>query len=316
MQAFEPDHYSAFGSFHPVYIEVERYFFEYRDWHTQRVLHALSIHADPVGCSWIGIRGLASFTGLSETNVKRAILRLGELGWLRAHIYSQPTRRIRSIDWQLSPAVIWIAPDHIQMALEVWKAGILKLNEIINQQPENLVNQHQNQLNQPKPDNHHQNHHHHQNPEPSNPEVPREGRDQVDPEKDEPDQRDAQTPATAGRSDQRQQIRRSAPPPPDLERCRQPLADADSERIAGNVQAQLGTRIVQARQLVLWFGALKVNKALEWLAHEMSGGFRPRSRFGLVRSWLQDDVILEDESPAALERKSYIHGQYSEWIKS
>jgi len=241
MQAFDPETYSAFGSFHPPYIEVERYFFQYRAWHMQRVFHTLTIHANEIGCGFIGIYGIAKIAGLSETNVRRELLHMVELGWLRLHLVRSPSRRQRSIDWQLSPAVIYIAPDHIRDALAIWEAGISQFNEIINEQPENLVNQNPEPVKTTRIQNQNQNHHHHQNPDEESPQIASEGHDRVDPEIDPPAQREAPNPAANGRGSQRQQNRSSAPPPPDLALCRQPLGDPDAEVAAGDAQARRGS---------------------------------------------------------------------------
>ena len=316
MATFSPEGYTAFGSFHPPYIAVERFFFQHKDWHTQRVFHVLSIHADAIGCSFIGLRGIANLAGMSETNAWRAMLRLSDLGWLRAHAIDIPSRRQRQIDWQLSPAALYIAPDHIAEAMAVWERAQTLRNEIINQQPEILVNQNQNQQQQPSPENQNQNHHHHQNQSLQSSEPLLEGKDNVDPETDPPTQREAPSSSGESRHEPAVQNRGSAPPPPDLERCRLPLEDAEAEDCAGTVQLRLNTRLVQARQLVLWFGILKVTKAIEWLDREMADGFRPRSKFGLVRKWLEDDIIQPDDGASVAERKRYISGQYADHIQS
>lgn len=316
MQAFTPDNYKAFGSFRPIYIEVERWLFQQRDWPLDRVFRTLVDHTDPRGCTYISPWGMSQFSGLALTTVAYKLRQLGDLGWLRVHVTDNPARHQQQIDWQVSPALIWISPDHIAAATDIWaKARPVDTPEIWKggvwggkESQKETFNQTQNYT---------ENHHHHQNQSLQTAAPENEGKDQAEQEYDPPNQREAPTASGASRTEPAAQNGRSAaPPPPDLDSCRAPLADHEAEAMAVTVSAELSTRIVQARQLVLWFGILRVRNALTHLARDTANGWVPKSKFGLVRSWLLAGI--EDDSAAAdpLDGTGKPRGKYADFIRS
>ncbi len=126
---FDPDKYSSFGSFIPIYRDVKLAVFERLDNKDARVtlavLDAISHHCDgwgmcfPLKISTIRkvahIRWHSAVTGLSHM--------VDTLGWLKEFRTPLPRGRV-DVQWQLSPFVIHVKPERIREALEMWQKAL------------------------------------------------------------------------------------------------------------------------------------------------------------------------------------------------
>jgi hypothetical protein len=278
------DGYKSFGSFAPLYVDATRYLIQGIDPRQGRsalaVLQELANHADPVGTSYCGIRRLAEMTRYSPPTVERALNLLSELDYVHQIQITDHYGRSKW-HWIISPKVLWISPDYIDLAIDLWeKSSICK--EIFTkhtQPPLTSFNQQQpavNHNNQP-------NHHHPTTsskdegftPEIDNPEIETEP------------QREAQTPKFAqppfvqnGYQPQSTHQARSAPTSAKRNQpikknsaaariaINEALTDGLSEAVAVRLSRWGGTTLAQARGYVMQYGRDRVAEMMESIKGE------------------------------------------------
>jgi hypothetical protein len=125
MQQSLASNYTSFGSFVPLYVEPLQKLLKSRDRVNLNVLLAVALHADGTGLCYPGVDRLADIAGYAPETVKKALVRLFEQGHLRGHHSETATGRL-SFDFQVSPYVMWIAPDRIERALTLWEAANIR----------------------------------------------------------------------------------------------------------------------------------------------------------------------------------------------
>lgn len=301
--------YRSFGKFSAVYDDpIERIYSCVpvdRARQTEKVLRAYVEHASEIGTCYPGVDRIMEKTHYSETTVKRALVVLGELDYMRVHHEYVRARRKDMYTFQISPYVMWIKPECIDEAVSLWNSTSLRCNVIINGQPAESESESEPSV-KTSNKNQHQNQHHHQNTHPEGetkilqfgqqrnaPESLREASDQHEvPETENQhevpeSQRNAPVPT----------VQKSVPPRPDLRKCKSPLPDTREEQLAQELQGDVNTRISQARQLVLWFGYASVRDGMNWLKEERKNNREIKSEFGLLQWWLKNGAILENEKP-------------------
>lgn len=310
--------YRSFGKFSAIYDDPIEHIYSCvpvdRARQTEKVLRAYVEHASEIGTCYPGVDRIMEKTHYSETTVKRALVVLGQLDYIRVHREYSRARRKNMDTYQISPYVMWIKPECIDEAVSLWNATSLCCNVIINGQP--TTEPESEPSVKTSNSNQHQNQHHHQNTHPEGetkilqfdqqrnaPEVP----DQHEVPKTEKQhevpesQREAPPP-----------VQKSVPPRPDLRKCKSPLPDTREEQLAQELQGDVNTRISQARQLVLWFGYASVRDGMNWLKEERKNNREIKSEFGLLQWWLKNGAILENEKPRKQQSKS---GQFSEFFE-
>lgn len=306
MVATTPE-YRAFGSFAPIYTSAIDKLYSAAPVDRARqahiVLHAIASHADPVGLCFPGLGHLAARTRYSVTTVRRALMLLDEMDYIRVHVEYVTTRRRELITYQLSPWVLWIVSEHIEHAISLWNAASKRFNEIIHVQPESEPESVPDTDLNAYPES---NHHHH----PGTGGEPRATRNTEKPKK----AARSAAPARSADSDQRSAPddsatrstqRRTPPPAPPLSACRAPLPNPDDERLAARLAAEIVTRDAQARQLVQQYGAVLVDQALAWLQVELKAG-NVQKPAGLLNWWLKESVLTG--KPPAPRRQSLAAG--------
>jgi len=108
-------------------------------------------------------------------------------------------------------------------------------------------------------------------------------------------------------------------PPPSPDQVANPLPDPDMEKVAQVIKA-LGTRMPQARSIVLRHGMDKVVPAVEHLQAEMSSG-KVNRPIGLLLHWLNNGLAVVGDHPIAKtdhdheqDGQRYITGKYKDLI--
>jgi hypothetical protein len=125
---------------------------------TEKVLRSYAEHASEVGTCYPSVRRIMERTHYSETTVKRALIVLGELDYIRLPREFSAARRRQYDTFQISPYVMWITADHIAEAEVLWRSTSLRCNVIIHEQPTpesrirtNTKNQNQEPASEPTP---------------------------------------------------------------------------------------------------------------------------------------------------------------------
>lgn len=126
--------YKSFGSYTPGYIEAKKKLMEERDRVTYFVLEGLMFHANEYGLCYPGVRKLADLCGYSETNVRRALKKLFEMGYVRGHYLPDELGK-KKFRYQISPWVIHIRPEYIQGVMDLWNRATVICYERNNAQP-------------------------------------------------------------------------------------------------------------------------------------------------------------------------------------
>lgn len=301
--------YRAFGKFSAVYDEPVEHIYSCvpvdRARQTEKVLRAYVEHASEIGTCYPGVDRIMEKTHYSETTVKRALVVLGELDYMRVHHEYVRARRKDMYTFQISPYVMWIKPECIDEAVSLWNSTSLRCNVIINGQPAESESESEPSV-KTSNNNQHQNQHHHQNmpPEGENKilhlnqrEAPETEKQREAPEQPQDQETEKQREAQESQRNAPVPTQKSVPPRPELRRCKNPLPDAREEQLAQELQGDVNTRISQARQLVLWFGYSSVRDGMNWLKEERKNNREIKSEFGLLQWWLKNGAILENETP-------------------
>jgi hypothetical protein len=309
--------YKAYGSFTGIYREARHALYDtlYADKARQAecVLNAMAEHCNPVGTCFVKVYRLMELTRYGEGTVRRSLLELSKLDYLREHSEYSVARQKELITWQISPRVVWISPGYIDMAEQLWTAAkvaaSLYRNEMFNGQPESeSLNQNQ----QPEPETRTSNRTTTTTYAETNKSVnprgnPRTARNNPEPARSaetqdevQPQQREAP-----------KQHQKSVPPPVPLSLCRDPL-DGYAETVAKRAADVLSTRIAQARQLVKQYDCQNVEAGLRWIAAETAAG-KVEKPFGLLKWWLMSNAITPEDVP--VEQQSTLSGQYSSYFE-
>jgi hypothetical protein len=274
------------------------------------ILIAYADHANEIGTCFPGMRVILDTSHYSQTTWERAMLVLSDLDYIRAHIEKSISRRREEVTYQISPYVLPIAPQWRDEAVSLWNSTSLRCNVIINEQ-RSTESESESSL---KP------------PESTIPrtttttrtETPKTSR--ISP-RNQPQggqiQRVAQESGKDTGPTKNQRVAQEPPdrakkryvPPVPIELCRRPL-DEDREKCAQALRRKVTTRISQARQLVAVHGIQNVDLALAWLDQERKNGREIINDFGLMKWWLDRQVIAEDERP---ERES-LFGEYADYF--
>lgn len=318
--------YRAYGSFAPLYTEaIDRLYQELypdRARQAENVLRRIAEHASPIGTCWPGIDRLMETCHYGFGTVKRSLIFLTDhVDYVRFHVEYSRTRRRKDITWQIDPRVLWIAPDYISEAESLWNTALKGCNVIFNGQPDSepesepdaltrtrtrlrtTTTTKTSQASKPKPE------------QRGAPKPAGKARSTLITHGDWPSEPESVTEGNQNppaRSAQTESPPNSAPPPPSLDLCRDPLPDADAESFAQQLAKDLSTRPIQARQLVMQFGVLNIHVALNWLKTERKEGRGIRSPFGLIKWWLTSNVL--DSQPLE-DAERYVTGDFSDFIK-
>lgn len=300
--------YKAYSSFAPVYTDAVDYLYEQfgvidgRKHET--ILRRVVEHADSFGCTFVGVGRLMAKSGYSEGTVKRSLNVLGDVDYIRVHVEYIKARRKPIITIQVNPRVMWIQATSISEAESVWNSGLKYRNEILNGHPElELESEPESRT---RPQNQTQN----QTPPP-----PREAKStntdvqsqRVAPKKQQREAQESEDetePAVMTSQRVAQSQRQNTPPgsaaPPPLvaiSRCRKALPDSDQEDYAHWLQATFGTRLQQARQVVLTYGIEAVKLVVRrYDIEKTSTNFH--SPFGMILYWLSRGEVLQADIEA------------------
>lgn len=101
------------------------------------VLAVLAIRANPLGFCWPGTGYIANLIGRMDSTVEKSLLRLEMMEFICICQTENLVRNRIDIDYQLSPAVFFIAPDKQELAFQLWRQNrnIKITNEIKESQP-------------------------------------------------------------------------------------------------------------------------------------------------------------------------------------
>jgi hypothetical protein len=276
------DGYKSFGSFAPLYVDATRYLIQGIDPRQGRsalaVLQELANHADPVGTCFCGIRRLAQMTRYSAPTVERALNLLSELGYVHEIQITDHYGRSKW-HWIISPQVLWISPDYIDMALDLWgKSSICKgIFTKHTQPPLTSFNQQQPAVNQ----NNQQNHHHLTTSSKDEGFAP-ETDYQLEPEPQREAQASDQSTQPAFLNNDYQSTPPAQSAPSSAKRnqpknknsaaarsaINDPLTDGMSEAVARRLSNWGGTTLAQARGYVMQYGRDRVSEMMESIKGE------------------------------------------------
>lgn len=330
--------YTSYGRYAPVYDHAIDRIYECvptdRARQTEKVLRSYAEHASNIGTCYPSVRRIMERTHYSETTVKRALVVLGELDYIRVHREYSAARRKTTDTYQISPFVLFIKPDHIEEAEMLWKSTSLRCNEIIHEQPipeSRINNQNQNQLQLTNAMNHH---HHQKNPGMEHDSPGENGADQnqrqpaQNPKTKAPgsnpnkqNQRNAPKAKTQAENDadQNQRVAQdqsptpgSAPPPSqkrDYTPFNDPLPDASHEGLAQYIKTMgTGTHIRVARAMIADHGYATVLAARDYVEREVYAG-RCFSPVGLLVAKLKSGAIQPGEK-IGFDLEAAMRGDY------
>jgi hypothetical protein len=322
-----PSDYKSYGSYTPIYREARRALYDhlYADQAHQVdiVLDAIAEHCSPVGSCFPGIKRLMEISRYGEGTVRRAVEELSRLDYIREHEEISAARQTRLVTWQISPWVLWISKDNIDIAEQLWQAGkpvSLYRNEMCKEQPtpeSSTRIQHQ----EPAPltntrtttTTYSSNSQKTEKPEPrtrGKATAARSAKKQdVSPESAQSAEIQGESPTQQREAPKQHQ--KSVPPPVPLSLCKDPL-DGYAENVAQRVATDLNTRLSQARQLVKQYDVQNVEAGLRWMVAETAKGKVERP-FGLLKWWLMSNVIDPQDVP--VDRVPSINGKYSEFFE-
>lgn len=307
-----PD-YKAYGSFTAVYREARRAIYDalYADKARQVecVLNAMAEHCNQFGTCFVKEDRLMELTHYGYGTVNRALGELARLDYLRVHREYSVARQKELETWQLSPRVVWIAAPYIDMAEQLWNAASLYRNVMFNGQPESeslpetssepdAGTKHRTTTTTPT----------NQNKKAHSPQTAKNAQN---------------SPKTARSADQQHEVpqqQRVAPaslpksvPPVPLHECREPLG-GHAETLAEKLANDLGTRLVQARQLLKMYDCANVEAGLRWIESETKKGavLKP---YGLLSWWLKENAIIPADQPRETESVSLPSGKYHDFFE-
>ncbi len=334
--------YRSHGNFAPLYTNAKRALYDnlYPDQarRAECVLNHLADHCNPFGTCYVKVYRLMDLTHYSEGTVKRALIALAELDYIRIHIEFSVARQENFITWQISPFVIWIVKDNIDMAEQLWNAAqnavSLYRNEMFNGQPESEPESKP----APEPDsrtNHRTTTTTKNQRQPKTAKTDSEAPTQPTPggpaalpaQSAKKPQGEARTPQRPAPNQPQNQVPPPASPVPPsappqrtipdvpLETCKDPL-EGWAEKVAQRV-ADLNTRLPQARQLVKQYDCQNVETGLKWLELEGKKG-EIKKPFGLLKWWLEHNAILPGDEPheqPEQDEQVSIAGKFSDFFE-
>jgi len=291
------------------------------------VLQVLANRANPLGFCWPGTGYIAKMIGRMDATVENALRRLELMDFIRISQTQNLIRNRIDIDFQVSPFVLFIAPEKLPLAMELWEQNrnINITNEIKESQPtpgtrikeptpvsnpRTTTTTKQLSVNGKSPD---------ESPTPDapNPENAKSktgGKDTSG---------NAAKPTAAAPQSPIPPTPRSANPPPPLVCYDAALADESAEMVAARMNA--GTRYMMAmavaRGLVVKYGAPKCEAALSHMALQTNvrtpaGYLRTKIERGEIDP-VQDAKIPVEEADVDMfkDGKEYISGKYADYIK-
>lgn len=300
--------YKAFGRFAPIYDSAVDQIFEsvpaVEARQVEKVLRCYASYASPVGTCYPSIDKIRRDAHYSETTVKRALTVLSNLDMIRVHVEWRRARRKHELTYQINPRVMWITPDNIKEALELWSQAKNHPAEFFSLHRNVMFNGHPT----PEPES-----------EPDKTEPTPLSKDRTNttttkqPSKDgEPGGGESSEQREAQESEKQREARKPnrakpgnqnpppVPPPPPAGTLKDPLDDGAAESLAQQLAHLYGTRLVQARQLVIQHGVDRVCAGIAWIDIERARG-SVKNPFGLLKWWLENHIIRDTDAAAAFE---------------
>jgi hypothetical protein len=95
-----------------------------RDRVAKDVLESLAMCANPIGLCYPGVGYIADEIGAADKTVLNALERLEQMGFIRVYKTVNVLRGRESIDYQISPYVLYISDAYIDRAFELWHTNI------------------------------------------------------------------------------------------------------------------------------------------------------------------------------------------------
>lgn len=84
------------------------------------VLQVLAMRANPLGFCWPGVGYIANLIGRADSTVENALRRLELMDFIRISKTENMIRNRIDVDYQVSPFVLFIAPEKMPLAMELW----------------------------------------------------------------------------------------------------------------------------------------------------------------------------------------------------
>lgn len=306
------------GGFAPIFTEaIDRLYestYPDRARQCENVLRRLAEHSDTYGMCWPGIRKIMERSHYSEGTVKRSLAMLAELDYIRIHVEHSRARRKAQVTWQISPLVLYVREDFLFYAHELWRDGEKYRNEMFNEQPDSEPESEPEPepapVTRPRTTTTTRTERKKRKAEP----IPHQGEARPVGEANAPDdsQSESSEPQSAKRSTRAKPGNQktppgSAPPPPSIAICRKPLVSTSAESLAQRLAQELSTRLPQARQLIVQFDTQNVEMAYAWLRTEMREGREVKSPFGLMKWWLEQNVIVDAPPDSGADYSRFVH---------
>ena len=101
------------------------------------VLEVLAMRANPIGFCWPGTGYIASLIGRMDATVEKSLKRLEQMDYIRICRTQNLIRNRIDIDFQVSPFVMFITPEKLPLAMQLWEQNrnVEITNEIKESQP-------------------------------------------------------------------------------------------------------------------------------------------------------------------------------------
>jgi hypothetical protein len=287
-----------------------------RDRVAKDVLESLAMCANPIGLCYPGIGYIADEIGAADSTVANALHRLEKMAYIRVYKTVNVLRGRSSIDYQISPYVLFISDGYIEQALALWHTNIDNSESKESQPtPKNLTTESKYR----EPTTHNQ---HHQQTAPRNGEA--WGASVAYYAK-----RGAQSyrtpPAPQGAKPTAAQAATfpppsSAPPPsvPRLVSYDAPLPDEAAELLAARMNVDTGYRlsVANARGLVVRYGAARCEAALAHVENQTD----VKSPAALLRWYIEGGHVdpMQDGKTAAhdwpTDKNKWLTGEFAQFF--
>lgn len=314
----------AYDSFAPVYTRIKRQLLDANDKTALIVLDVLAQHADVYGWAFPGLRRMADLCHYREETIKAQLEKLRDMGIIKIYETWNPRRHQLEYDYQISPSAMWIRDEYLDHAWSKWNDGSYILPA-----PENVVNR-QNVINveinvvqpatepdllkpelqparepasnPPPPPNSEPGKRVYESPfakRPEDAEKQPEGLEQPIGTEKQPIGTDSRKANDSRKAETEKESPPVPAPPPKLEEFHVPLDDVIAETLAHQIRDELGTRLVQARQIVAQYGYNQTAAGIEYVRKERKSERPVKSPVGLLRWWLSNQAIEPDEAAQA-----------------
>src|ERR1700741_4960963 len=280
------------------------------------VLTVLAMRANPLGFCWPGVGYIADLTGRADSTVDNALRRLALLELIAIVRTENLVRNRVDVDYQVCPGVMFIAPEHRELAFKLWQQNRnVNITTVIKESQPTTVTRikNQNQGTSTITNN-------------NNQQLSVNGKS-VAVSIPEPRNAKSQNAQPSGAAATPTAATPQSPTPPPVPRPPAPLLpypDPLPDEAAEQIAAQMNTAtrymlsLATARGLVVKYGVDNCEAALVHMARQ-TGIERPAA---FLRSTIekrgvdpvQDAKVVVEDADAKIF--GYVSGKYAAWIKS